>query len=98
FKNQFPRKNYVAFRLRGTKSNRDAIGALVTIHLGKEVMVRQVDPASGYLAQSSKTVHFGLGDRSKIDRAEIKWPSGTHQVINNPGINTLHQVVESAKK
>src|SRR5262245_28252908 len=74
FKNNFPRKNYIAFKLRGTKSNRDAIGALVTIHIGKEIMVRQVNPAGGYLSQSSKTVHFGLGDRSMVDRVEIRWP------------------------
>jgi hypothetical protein len=97
FKNQSPQKNYVAFRLRGTKSNRDAIGALVTLHLGEEVMVRQVDPAGGYLAQSSKTVHFGLGDRAKIDRAEIRWPSGIRQVIDNPAINTLHPIVEEER-
>jgi hypothetical protein len=97
FKNNFPKKNYVAFRLRGTKSNRDAIGAVVRLYAGKEIMTRQVHAAGGYLAQSSKTVHFGLGDRTKIDRVEIKWPRGTVQTIDNPTINKLHQVVEPAK-
>jgi hypothetical protein len=97
FKNDFPRKNYVEFRLKGTRCNRDAIGALVAIHLGDEVMVRQVHGAGGYLSQSSKTVHFGLGDRKKIDRVEILWPRGPErqpQIIKNPKINTLHDVVE----
>jgi enediyne biosynthesis protein E4 len=94
FRNHFPKKNHVSFRLKGTKSNRDAIGALVTIHLGKEVMVRQVHAAGGYLSQSSKTVHFGLGDRPSIDRVEIRWPSGKRQTILAPAINTRHQVTE----
>jgi hypothetical protein len=97
FRNKFPKKNYVAFRLRGTKSNRDAIGAVVRIYMGKEVMTRQVNPAGGYLSQSSKTVHFGLGDRAKIDRVEIRWPSGIKQEIANPEINKLHEVEESEK-
>jgi hypothetical protein len=101
FRNQFPKKNYIAFRLKGGKSkqdskgsNRDAIGALVKIFIGKEVMVRQVDPAGGYLAQSSKTAHFGLGDRPHVDRVEIRWPSGRKQVIEKPEINRLHDVAE----
>ena len=94
FKNNFPKKNYVAFRLKGTKSNWDAIGAVVKIFMGQEVMARQVQAAGGYLSQSSKTVHFGLGERSRIDRVEIRWPSGLRQQIDNPEINVLHQVTE----
>ena len=97
FKNQIPRRNYVAFRLRGTKSNRDAVGAVVRLHCGNEVMTRAVPPAGGYLAQSSRTVHFGLGERRKIDRVEIRWPSGLLQTIESPLINTAHQVTESAR-
>src|SRR5207249_3542089 len=94
FQNEFPRKNYVAFRLTGTKSNRDAVGALVILYLGKEIMVRQVHAAGGYLSQSSQTLHFGLGDRGKIDWAEIRWPSGTRERIDVPAINKLHRRTE----
>jgi hypothetical protein len=94
FRNQIPRKNYVAFRLRGTKSGRDAVGALVTLHLGKEVMVRQVEGAGGYLSQSSSTLFFGLGERTHIDRAEIRWPSGQRERIDSPAINRLHRRTE----
>ncbi len=97
FQNHFPQKNYVAFRLRGTRSNRDAIGALVRVYTGKEVRLRQVDPASGYLAQSSKTVHFGLGDHARIDRVEIRWPSGVRQQLDTPAINRLQEIVEPEK-
>jgi hypothetical protein len=94
FRNRFPRKNYVSFKLTGTRSNRDAIGALITLHLGKEVMVRQVQAAGGYLSQSSSTAHFGLGDRASIDRVDIRWPSGLVQHLENPAINRLHRITE----
>jgi hypothetical protein len=94
FKNQFPPRNYLGFRLVGTKSNRDAIGAVVTLHMGREVMVRQVQAAGGYLSQSSNALHFGLGDRTQVDRVEIRWPSGERQTIKNPAINQLHRITE----
>ena len=97
FKNRFPASNYVALRLQGTRSNRDAIGARATVRIGEESMLRMVHSAGGYLAQSSRTLHFGLGKRAAIDRIEIEWPSGTRQVIENPTINQLHNVIEPDK-
>jgi hypothetical protein len=94
FKNQFPRRHYLAFRLRGTKSNHDAVGAVVKLHLGKQLMVRQVHCNGGYLSQSSKTLHFGLGDHAQVDRAEIFWPSGRRQAVNSPAVDRLHEIVE----
>jgi hypothetical protein len=103
FRNHFPERNYIAFRLTGTsyaradrkmRCSRDAIGAVVRLYLGDEVMVRQVHGAGGYLSQSSRTVHFGLGDRTGIDGVEITWPGGQVQRIEKPAINTLHQLSE----
>lgn len=94
FQNQFPARHYVAFRLQGTKSNRDAIGAVARLYRGAEVMVRQVDCTGGYLSQSSKTLHFGLGDLAAIDRVEIRWPSGARQVLSSPAADRLHEVIE----
>jgi len=67
------------------------------LHRGKEVMVRQVHAAGGYLSQSSQTLHFGLGEGAKIDRAEIRWPSGVRQTIDAPTINTLHRITERVR-
>jgi len=97
FANRFPRRNYVEFRLTGTKSNRDAIGTVVRLWAGNKVMVRQVNPAGGYLAQSTRVVHFGLGDRSQVDSIAIRWPRGIMQTLRNPAINTLHEVREPAR-
>jgi hypothetical protein len=94
FRNHFPQRNYVAFRLTGTHSNRDAVGATVRLHLEGEVMVRQVHAAGGYLSQSSKTLHFGLGERTRIDRAEVRWPTGQLQTLDRPAINTRHDLTE----
>ncbi len=98
FHNNFPKKNYIAFRLAGTVSNRDAVGALVRLHCGKEVLVRQVQAAGGYLSQSSQALHFGLGERTRVDYAEIRWPSGVRERLDHPAINTLHRRAEPRSK
>jgi hypothetical protein len=92
--NRFPPTNFVKFRLRGVESNRDAIGAILRLHVGDRVLTRQVNPAGGYLSQSSKTVHFGLGEHDRIDRLEIAWPGGARQTIDQPAANTTHEIVE----
>jgi enediyne biosynthesis protein E4 len=97
FRNRFPTRPYVAFRLHGTKSNRDAIGAVARLYAGKEILTRQVQAPGGYLAQSSKTLHFGLGARSAVERVEIRWPSGVRQVLPHPSLNGLHDVTEPTK-
>jgi hypothetical protein len=100
YRNRHPRRNYVAFRLRGTSCNRDAVGAVVRLYVGDEVMTRQVHAAGGYLSHSSRTLHFGLGDRTKVDRVEIAWPGGRagkgrRQTIREPRLNTRHDVEEA---
>ena len=94
FQNQFPPHHYIAFRLRGTRSNRDAVGAAVTLYAGERVMLRQAQSTGGYLSQSSKTLHFGLGDADSVDRVEIRWPSGKRQTLLSPKIDRLHDVTE----
>lgn len=94
FRNKLTPRNYVAFKLTGTRSNHDAVGAVARLHVGNEVLTRQVNPAGGYLSQSSKTLHFGLGERDQVDRIEITWPSGVVQKIEAPRINTVHSIVE----
>jgi len=78
----------IAFRLRGTKSNRDAIGAVVTLEtdLGREVrslQSRSLQAGSGFLSQHSKDVFFGLGAAKGPVRASIRWPSGLVQQLHD---------------
>jgi tetratricopeptide (TPR) repeat protein len=82
----------IAFRLRGTESNRDAIGAVVTLETerGRQTrsfQVRSVQAGSGFLSQHSKEVFFGLGAASGPVRASIRWPSGLVQELHDLPIN-----------
>ncbi len=94
FKNEGARQNYVAFRLHGTKSNRDAIGAVVRLYQQGKIMTRQVQAGGGYLSQCSRTVHFGLGDQPAIDRVEITWPTGMRQQVDSVQVNAIQDVSE----
>jgi enediyne biosynthesis protein E4 len=69
----------IRFRLIGTKSNRDAIGACVRIFYNGQNQSRLVHGGSSYLSQSELPVTFGLGKRDKIDRVTIDWPSGRNE-------------------
>jgi tetratricopeptide (TPR) repeat protein/peroxiredoxin len=80
----------IAFHLRGTKSNRDAIGAVVTLEteLGWQTrQVRSLQAGSGFLSQHSKDVFFGLGAAKGPVRASIRWPSGLVQELHDLPIN-----------
>jgi hypothetical protein len=90
--------SWVRFRLTGSHSNRDAIGALVRVRIGTQLQWRQVMPARGYLSQSELPVTFGLGRSGRFDEVEITWPSGIRQRLlpNEIRINALNQVREPA--
>jgi tetratricopeptide (TPR) repeat protein len=82
----------IAFHLRGTKSNRDAIGAVVTVEteLGGQtssLQIRSLQAGSGFLSQHSKDVFFGLGAAKGPVRASIRWPSGLVQELRNLPLN-----------
>jgi len=73
----------IAFRLQGTKSNRDAIGASVTIENGSRKQTRTIQAGSGFLSQHTKDICFGLGDLKGSVRASIRWPSRLVQELND---------------
>ncbi len=80
----------IAFRLQGTRSNRDAIGAAITIDTGKGQQTRMLQAGSGFLSQHSKTVFFGLGEAVGVLNASIHWPSGFVQELRNlPANHTI---------
>jgi hypothetical protein len=70
-------------RLTGTKSNRDAIGALVRVFGPDGAQSRRVKSGSSYLSQSELTLTFGLGKREAAGRVVIEWPSGAVQEFKN---------------
>jgi enediyne biosynthesis protein E4 len=78
------RVNYLAVRLLGTRSNRDGIGSVVTVHAGGRAQVQLNDGKSGYLAQSVLPLYFGLGKADHADSLSVKWPTGKEQVVRGP--------------
>ncbi len=67
---------WVGFRLEGTLSNRDAIGARVEIMVGDRRQIGEVRSGGSYLSHNDMLVHFGLGESARIDEVRIRWPSG----------------------
>ena len=86
----------IAFRLRGVKSNRDGIGAVITIETGLSRQTRSLQAASGFLSQHSKDVFFGLGSATGSVSASIRWPSGLVQELRDLPINHRIWVEEGA--
>jgi tetratricopeptide (TPR) repeat protein len=87
----------IAFRLQGTKSNRDAIGAAVTIETAAGRKTKMLQAGSGFLSQHSKEIFFGLGDTKGPVRASIRWPSGLVQELHDLPINHRIWVQEGAE-
>ena len=87
----------LAFRLRGTRSNRDAIGAVVTLYSSEGGQTRQLQAGSGFLSQHSKELFFGLGKAKGPVRASIRWPSGLVQELHDLPPNHKIWVEEGSK-
>ena len=87
----------IAFQLRGTKSNRDAIGAVVEIEQSPGKRSRKfVQAGSGYLSQHTKRLYFGLADQTAARRVEVRWPSGDTQTFENLEAGHLYEIREGS--
>jgi hypothetical protein len=89
-----PANKWIEFQLEGTRSNRSAIGAQVTIHWNGQKQVQEVSGGSGFCAQNQRRLHFGLGKATEVDRVEIRWPSGKIQNLAAPALNQMHKIEE----
>jgi hypothetical protein len=75
--NRSPRVgHFVTFRLEGTRSNRDGVGASVTVSAGGQRQVAQRMGGGSYQSANDPRLHLGLGDHERIDSVEVHWPSG----------------------
>lgn len=88
------RGNAILVRLVGRESNRDGIGARVTVAAGGRTLVREVKSGSSYLGQSDLGVHVGLGGAVRADRIDIRWPQGTIETIRDVPANQIVTVTE----
>ncbi len=99
FRNIIPNLgNGVSFRLKGRQSNRDAIGASVTVKNENGEQVRILQAGSGFLAQHSKEVFFGLGSSSGPVRATVQWPGGEAEVFDNLPANHRIDIEEGTTR
>jgi len=88
------RRNWLAVELRGTKSNRDGVGAVVVIEAGGGKQMRYVTAGSGYASQMSARLYFGLDQKPQVDAMTVRWPSGLLQKFENIKANQLVRLTE----
>jgi enediyne biosynthesis protein E4 len=85
----------IRFKLIGTKSNRDAIGAVVRVECGGVAQTRMVKSGSSYLSQSELPLTFGLGNRDQIELVVIAWPSGRTEEFKDLKAGRAYHCTES---
>ncbi|HET9831592.1 MAG TPA: CRTAC1 family protein, partial [Vicinamibacterales bacterium] len=99
FKNdQTSGNRFVRFRLTGTVSNRDAIGATVRIFHGGTSQSRLVKSGSSYLSQSELPLTFGVGRRDRLERVVVSWPNGRTEEFTNVATGKAYDCVEGKGK
>ncbi|MGB8112676.1 MAG: CRTAC1 family protein, partial [Candidatus Sulfotelmatobacter sp.] len=84
----------VLFKLAGTKSNKAAIGARVTVKAGTLVQIGEVRGGASYLSQNDLRLHFGLGANEKMSVVNIRWPNGETEVLRDVPADFIYTVVE----
>ena len=85
FHNEGVTNRSLRIKLVGTKSNRAGIGAVITVASGGEKQSKMVRSGSSYLSQSELVASFGLGQKTKADSVEVRWPSGQTDKLSNIG-------------
>jgi hypothetical protein len=91
YENKTNDNNWISIKLKGTKSNRDSIGARITITTGNKKQIREVQAGSSYLSQNSLWQTFGIGQIPIIEKIEVRWPSGITKTLEN--INSGQRIV-----
>jgi hypothetical protein len=91
---QQTRHHWVRLALTGTRANRDAIGSVVEVQAGNDIIRRAIMPARGYLSQSELPVTIGLGDRTTIGKVRILWADGSAQDVTQVAVDATTRVIQ----
>jgi hypothetical protein len=91
-----PPNHWISFQLEGVKSDRLALNARVRATAGDLVQLGEVLSGGSYLSQHDLRIHFGLGTRDRVDRAEVIWPSGKVEVLTNLAADRFYTVREGS--
>ncbi len=100
FRNDTRGNNWVQFRLEGTVSNRDAVGARIEVaaalgpQQGVSRQFREISAGTGFFSDVPRIQTFGLGKAQQVERVRVTWPSGRVQTLGPFAINTRHDIVE----
>ncbi|MCL4202860.1 MAG: VCBS repeat-containing protein [Pirellulaceae bacterium] len=88
--------HFLQLRLVGVQVSRDAVGSRVSVTAGDLTQTAEVHSGRSYQSHFGSRLHFGLGERNRIDRLEIRWHGGNIQVLENLPADRLHTVVEGS--
>jgi hypothetical protein len=86
--------HWIAIKLKGSKSNRDGIGARVEVFAAGKRQTAERVAESGYLSQNDERLHFGLGAATVVDKLIVRWPSGREQALENLTVDRVLTVEE----
>jgi hypothetical protein len=86
--------NAIEVRVVGSRSNRDGLGARVTVVSGGRLQVREIKSGSGYLGQNDLRAHVGLGDATRVERIDVRWPGGQVERLTGVAANQIVTVTE----
>ncbi len=78
-----PANHWIGLKLTGSRSNRSALGTKVRLTVGAQTQTDEVRSGGSYLSQNDLRLHFGIGTATRVDRIEIRWPSGVEQVLRD---------------
>jgi hypothetical protein len=90
--------HWLQVRLRGTRTNRDGIGAKISVTAGDLTLVDEVHSGRGYQSHYGTTPHFGLGPRPRVDRIEVRWLGGGTNMIENVSANKVIEITEGPRR
>ena len=93
-RNDSQKGHWVGVKLVGTNANRDGVGARVTVRAGELSLIDEVRSGRGYQSDYGRRLHFGLGKRERVDRVEVRWPSGQTNVVEQPSIGRVVTIRE----
>ena len=94
-KNSGNDNRWLQVRLVGLQSNRDGMGARLTLTAGGSRQIREVQSGTSFLSQHSLVAHFGLGRHQRVDELKIRWPSGIVQTLTDLPANRMITVTEA---
>jgi hypothetical protein len=93
-KNFGSRKNWLLVQCVGTRANRDAIGARVVVHAGDRRVSGEVQGGASFISQNDSRLHVGLGDRTRYDSIEVRWPGSGWERYGGGAANQVRLLVE----